>query len=73
MNLLKKIFRTHITHKFKYKSFGDVKDQRRRCPYCKQWFDKRTIRNESWYEPVNGIILNPNCTCHHWKKAKRKD
>lgn len=73
MEFLKRLYRKYVHHEFDYKDFGDVKNLKRYCPYCKQWFYRVDTKTQIWYEPINGIVLDSNCTCHHWKNTKRKD
>lgn len=70
--LIKNVYRKNIHHSFIYKEFGGIKKLRRQCPYCKQRFVLNSNARFSWYESINGIILNPKCTCHNWKESRIK-
>lgn len=70
MSFVKQMFRKHIHHKFHYSDHGGIEKLMRKCPYCKQSFVRLADEKFTWYEPTNGVIVDPNCTCHNWKDKR---
>lgn len=50
---------------YEYEDFGGLKDFKRRCQRCHQWFIKNSENPRDFsYIPVNGIVIDKDCSCH---------
>lgn len=65
-NLFKKK-KKHIRPEFKYEDFGNIRNMKRECPLCGQVCYRTTKISVDKYKPVNGIIVDEDCECHHWR------
>lgn len=56
---------------YEYKNHGGIKDIKRKCPACNQWFMKSPNKPHV-YIPINGVIIKKDCSCHNFIKRRLK-